>query len=131
MARSLRRLTPPWAVSLPAQVAAVAALRDPMYYAERYRETAILRAALAASLGARAPTMTVVERCASFLIGYLDPTGPNAAAICERCRAHDVFIRDAGTIIARFGDHALRIAVKDTTSNERIVRTIAAAVAQG
>lgn len=31
----LRKLTPPWAVSLPAQVAAVAALSDPGYYFQR------------------------------------------------------------------------------------------------
>jgi histidinol-phosphate/aromatic aminotransferase/cobyric acid decarboxylase-like protein len=30
-AAALRRWTPPWAVSLPAQLAAVAALRDPAY----------------------------------------------------------------------------------------------------
>ena len=36
---SLRPLTPPWAVSLPAQIAAVKALEDPGYYAAKYEET--------------------------------------------------------------------------------------------
>src|SRR5439155_18190815 len=40
---ALRAITPPWVISLPAQVAAVRALRDPGYYAVRYAETAALR----------------------------------------------------------------------------------------
>ena len=38
IAQRLREISPPWAVSLPAQVAAVRALEDPEYYAARYRE---------------------------------------------------------------------------------------------
>jgi histidinol-phosphate/aromatic aminotransferase/cobyric acid decarboxylase-like protein len=49
IARSLRRVTPPWAVSLPAQVAAIKALDDPDYYASRYRETHQLSEELARS----------------------------------------------------------------------------------
>jgi histidinol-phosphate/aromatic aminotransferase/cobyric acid decarboxylase-like protein len=48
--RDLRRFTPPWAVSLLGQVAAVEALHDPEYYAARYAETRTLREALAAEL---------------------------------------------------------------------------------
>jgi histidinol-phosphate/aromatic aminotransferase/cobyric acid decarboxylase-like protein len=36
-------ITPPWAVSLPGQVAAVKALGDSAYYQDRYRETRQLR----------------------------------------------------------------------------------------
>jgi len=36
---ALRAITPPWVVSLPAQLAAVRALQDPDYYAARYAET--------------------------------------------------------------------------------------------
>ena len=52
IARSLRRVTPPWAVSLPAQVAAIKALDDPDYYESRYRETHQLREEFAISLRA-------------------------------------------------------------------------------
>src|SRR5205085_4484533 len=48
----LRAITPPWVVSLPAQVAAVRALQDPSYYADRYRETAALRQELSLRLTA-------------------------------------------------------------------------------
>src|SRR5207237_7922333 len=43
----LRRVTPPWTVSLPAQVAAVAALDEAPYYAARWAETRRLRQELA------------------------------------------------------------------------------------
>src|SRR3954465_3465127 len=46
----LRAITPPWVVSLPAQVAAVKALGDPEYYAARYAETALLRQHLSEQL---------------------------------------------------------------------------------
>src|SRR5207253_3508256 len=38
----LRAITPPWVVSLPAQVAAVKALEDPQYYDAQYSETRAL-----------------------------------------------------------------------------------------
>ena len=49
MAR-LRPLTPPWAVGLAGQMAAVAALEDPEYYQGRYEETHLLREALTKEL---------------------------------------------------------------------------------
>src|SRR5207302_1441068 len=48
----LRSLTPPWAVSLPAQVAAVKALQYPSYYASRYLETSDLAGRLTDQLRA-------------------------------------------------------------------------------
>ena len=47
LVEDLRMFTPPWSVSLPAQIAAVKALQDLEYYAERYRETHQLRDDLA------------------------------------------------------------------------------------
>ena len=44
---ALRSISPPWAVSLPAQVAAIAALQDADYYAARWMETHQLRDSLA------------------------------------------------------------------------------------
>src|ERR1044071_8789664 len=64
----LRSLTPPWAVSLPAQVAAVKALRDPEYYALRYRETQTLRRELSLALGALG--WELVPGVAHFVFGH-------------------------------------------------------------
>lgn len=121
-ANLLREITPPWAVSLPAQVAAVNALGDPEYYAARYRETRLLREALAGAL--RALGIEVVPGAANFLLCHLPEQGPDAATVCRCCQTQAVFLRDASRISDRMGPHALRIAVKDRLSNLHIVETL-------
>lgn len=115
----LRAITPPWVVSLPAQVAAVEALGDPSYYAARYKETAVLRERLATAL--HALNLDVVPGVANFVLCHLPPAGPYAAAVVERCRAHGLFIRDTAQMGLRLGDRALRIAVKDEATTARMV----------
>jgi len=126
--RTLRRLTPPWAVSLLAQVAAVAALREPAYYAQRYQETGVLRKAMVSTLKRAVPTMDVLEGAANFVLCNLPQQGPDAATVCERCRTHDVFLRDIGTMSSLLGRHAVRIATKDANTNRRVVEALAEAI---
>jgi histidinol-phosphate/aromatic aminotransferase/cobyric acid decarboxylase-like protein len=121
-ANLLREITPPWAVSLPAQLAAVNALADPEYYAARYRETGVLRETLVGEL--RALGINVVPSVTNFLLCHLPESGPDAATVCQRCQTQDVFLRDASGIGERLGSHALRIAVKDRLSNARIIETL-------
>lgn len=118
----LRAITPPWVVSLPAQVAAVQALRDPAYYATRYMETAELRERLAAQV--RKLGWEVVPGIANFLLCHLPESGPDAAAVVRQCGQHGLFLRDTAVMGARLGTHALRIAVKDAASNRRMVAII-------
>ena len=125
LARELRTLTPPWAVSLPAQVAAVAALRDPSYYAQRYRETAALREELAEGLSRILPGAEILTGVANWVLCLLSPHGPDAAQICERCRTQGVFLRDSGATSTVLGRRALRVAVKDEAGNRRIVEILA------
>jgi histidinol-phosphate/aromatic aminotransferase/cobyric acid decarboxylase-like protein/GNAT superfamily N-acetyltransferase len=127
LAAELLAITPPWAVSLPAQVAAVAALADPRYYAARYLETHRLRVNLARDLHRAAP-MEIVPSVANFLLCHLPEDGPTAAEICERCRAQGLFLRNAGEMSRGLGAHALRIAVKDAETNRRIVEILSGAV---
>jgi histidinol-phosphate/aromatic aminotransferase/cobyric acid decarboxylase-like protein len=119
---ALRAITPPWVVSLPAQVAAVRALQDPAYYATRYAETHALRHELAAGLTALG--WEVLPGIANFLLCHLPPDGPGAAAVVQACRRHGVFLRDAASMSARLGTHAVRIAVKDAADNARVLRTL-------
>jgi histidinol-phosphate/aromatic aminotransferase/cobyric acid decarboxylase-like protein/GNAT superfamily N-acetyltransferase len=116
----LRAITPPWAVSLPAQVAAVAALQDGAYYAERYRETHVLRAELAAALDG----LEIIPGRANFLLCHLPEDGPTAAEVIARCRAENLFIRDASTMGASLGHHAIRIAVKDRETQRRMTEIL-------
>lgn len=120
----LRGFTPPWAVSLPAQVAAVAAIQDPAYYTVRYAETHRLREALADELS-RFDGWEVLPGIANFLLCHLPETGLTAAALVAQCRAQGLFLRDVSAMGRSFGDHALRIAVKDGETNQRIMGILA------
>ncbi|MFD6415892.1 aminotransferase class I/II-fold pyridoxal phosphate-dependent enzyme [Streptomyces sp. NPDC060194] len=130
VAAELRRWTPPWPVSLPAQLAAVAALRDPAYYADRRRQTHALRRALAADLAALpgAP-LAVEESVANWLTVTLPPTGPSAARLVAECRRHDVYLRDLSPLSSAYEGRTVRIAVRDAAGNARIAAAVRAALA--
>ncbi|MCZ6851724.1 MAG: aminotransferase class I/II-fold pyridoxal phosphate-dependent enzyme [Planctomycetota bacterium] len=119
----LRPLNPPWAVSLPGQVAAVMALQDPDYYARCYRQTHQLRAELRRGLLGECG-LDVVESVANFLLCHLPPDAPTAARVASACRRRDLFIRDVSNMGRCLGSRALRIAVKDRQTNRRIVTTL-------
>ena len=119
----LRAATPPWAVSLPAQIAAVKALEDPAYYAARYAETHALRARLAEgieSLGG----VEVVPGIANFLLCLLAPDRPTAETLLAACRERGLFLRNAALTAPLLGDRAVRIAVKDATTNRKMLAVI-------
>ncbi len=125
----LRAITPPWVIGLPAQVAAVNALLDEPYYLVRYAETHHLRERLARGL--RGLGMEVVPGIANFVLCHLPTTGPGAAEVVRRCRPKGLFIRDARLMGAQLGERALRIAVKDATTNEAMLKIIGGALESG
>jgi histidinol-phosphate/aromatic aminotransferase/cobyric acid decarboxylase-like protein len=119
---ALRAITPPWAVSLPSQVAAVEALRDHDYYAACYVATAALRESLTKALSALG--MDVVPGTANFALSHLPEAGPDARTVVERCRERALFIRDAAQMGTRLGSRALRIAVKSQATNARMIEIL-------
>ena len=123
----LRRRTPPWQVSLPAQLAAVAALRDPAYYRACWQRTHDLRHELAMSLG-KLDGIDVEEAVSNFLTIILPAGGPSAAELVRECRSHDVYLRDLSPMSPQYQGRAVRIAVKDANENERIAAACAAAL---
>ncbi|AJP04447.1 aminotransferase [Streptomyces cyaneogriseus subsp. noncyanogenus] len=129
-AAELRRWTPPWAVGLPAQLAAVAALRDPAYYAGVLRRTHELRRRLAADLAAVDTSVTVGESVANFLTLTLPPGGPSAAALTAQCRRHGVYLRDLSPLSTSYEGRTVRVAVRDTAENARIVHAYRAALGE-
>ena len=84
---SLSCLLPPWAVSLPAQVAAVAALKEDEYYTKQYRVTAELREHLVVELK---------TQCG--IISFLSATNCLLCRIARHC-AH------ANEIVRRTREH--------------------------
>ncbi|NUU21333.1 MAG: aminotransferase class I/II-fold pyridoxal phosphate-dependent enzyme, partial [Streptomycetaceae bacterium] len=126
----LRRWTPPWAVSLPAQIAAVTALRDPDYYAERWARTHVLRRELAAGLAELDGFDTVDEGVANYLSVTLPRGGASAADFVRACRSHDVYLRDLSPMSPAFEGRTERIAVRDTAENARVVETCRSVLAE-
>ncbi|WP_409467471.1 histidinol-phosphate aminotransferase family protein [Streptomyces sp. HC307] len=120
-ASQLRRWTPPWPVSLPAQLAAVEALRDPAYYSDCWRRTHALRRQLAADLAGLDKDVVVEEAVANFLTVTLPSGGPSAAQLVNECRRHDVYLRDLSPLSSEYQGRTVRIAVRDTAENARIV----------
>ncbi|MEI8344619.1 MAG: aminotransferase class I/II-fold pyridoxal phosphate-dependent enzyme [Candidatus Omnitrophota bacterium] len=119
----LKRISPPWAVSLPAQVAAVEALQDPGYYEKRYQETHVLRNELSQKLS-RELHLDVVPGIANFLLCHLPEHGLTADAIVTRCQRQNLFLRDAGSMGKNIGKYALRISVKDRKTNLRMIEIL-------
>jgi histidinol-phosphate/aromatic aminotransferase/cobyric acid decarboxylase-like protein len=120
-------ITPPWAVSLPAQVAAVKALGDSAYYQERYRETRKLRQQLTEGLRGIG-IHEIVPGQANFVMFHLEPDQPPAAAVLSEARRRGIFLRDASSMGCEVGQRALRLTVKDEEANKRILATLESAV---
>jgi histidinol-phosphate/aromatic aminotransferase/cobyric acid decarboxylase-like protein len=123
---ALRALTPPWVVSLPAQLAASLALQDGPYYAARYAETHALRKHLAGQL--QHLGWQVVAGTANFLLCHLPESGPSAEQLVQECRRHGLFLRNAVSMGSQLGARAIRMAVKDAATNDRMLRMINAAL---
>lgn len=120
---SLRSLTPPWAVSLPGQLAAIVALQDGAYYDEKYKETRLLRKKMRAELMA-AGMEEVIEGVANFLLCYIpDYAGP-VSGFVDACSSHNLYVRDVSAMGTTLGKGAVRIAVKDAKTNEKIVAVV-------
>ena len=119
----LAQLSPPWAVSLAGQLAAIEALNDEDYYQQKYQETHRLRAALTEQLG-QIPHLHVYPSTANFvLVELLDPR-LSAQGIVERLKRHGIFMRNADSMSPHFYDHFLRITIKERTQQDRMVATL-------
>ena len=70
----------------------------------------------------------MIDGVANFLLCHLPGDGPDAAAVTQACRRHNLFIRDVCGMGSRLGRHALRIAVKGAADNRRILRTLEGSV---
>ena len=116
---SLRPVTPPWAVGLPAQIAAVLALRNRSYYEARYEETRQLRSVLKESLENLG--LCVWPGAANFLLCRTLDGQMDAATLVARCRQHGLFLRNVSSMTSRPDASLFRIAVKDARTNARMV----------
>jgi len=119
----LRGLTPPWSVSLPAQIAATHALYSPSYYDARYKETHRLRAQLVQGLK-HMGIKEIIPGIANFILFHLPDTTLDGNTLISHCRDQGLFIRDASEMGFGMGSRAIRIAVKDEATNRRMIQIL-------
>lgn len=114
--------SPPWAVSLPAQIATIAALQDDHYYSEKYRETREYREILAADL--RQTGFRVHSAVANFLLIEIPADAGIASGFILKCRKFGLYLRDISSMGRNVHKNMIRIAVKDHATNKRAIAII-------
>jgi len=125
---TLRRYIPPWAVSLPGQLAAVAALRNEAYYAAQYDIIHQQRAAMQTTLEGLG--FRVFSGVANYLLTYLPPaSGFTSLRFIEACRAEGLFVRDAQNMGVMLPNNAVRFAVRSPEENKTMLSIVDAVLA--
>ena len=119
----LRVLTPPWSVSLPAQIAAAYALKSDDYYNMRFRETHKLRAGLISGLQ-KLGISEIIPGYANFVMFHLPVEYDSADSVVKTCRTHGLYLRDVSGMGSTLGDNAIRMAVKDASTNQRMLEIL-------
>jgi len=125
----LRVLTPPWSVSLPAQIAATRALQADDYYSMRYRQTHEFREELVNGLR-RLGIAEIVPGIANFVMFHLPSKTVTTTHIVMECRKRGLFLRDVSGMGSTPGEYAIRIAVKDGEINQRMLKILEDVFAQ-
>jgi cobyric acid synthase CobQ/L-threonine-O-3-phosphate decarboxylase len=122
----LLELQPPWSVNTLAQAVSTAALRDHEYVRRTREYVTREREKLFTELGPL-PGVTVYPGQANFLLARLDRAGMDAEALAERLLSRGIAIRTCASfqgLDARY----FRVAVRTAEENERLVRTLRAAL---
>lgn len=125
----LRRFIPPWAVSLPGQLAAIAALKNPTYYNQQY--TIIHEQRMRLSQELQQQNFSVLPGVANFILTFLpENTHHTSSSFIEACKEKGVFIRDAQNMGVSLGNNSVRFAIRSSEENERILECVKQVLAQ-
>jgi len=111
---------PPWSVSLVAQIAAVEALKDPIYYEKKYKETHKLRQSMISEI-TKIPSVKVYGSITNFFLIELLDKKLKAESIVQKLRKQKIYLRDCTTMSTQFNNNFIRVAVKDKKTNKIIV----------
>ena len=121
--KHLSAFAPPWSVSLPAQLAAIIALEDDSYYNKKYQETHVLREELMAGLK-EIGFDPIIPGIANFLLCYLPYNSMEVHHFIKGCKDKGLFLRDVSNMGTTIGNGAIRIAVKDRSTNTKMLKII-------
>ena len=118
----LRVITPPWSLSLPAQLAVTEALKDTDYYDDRYAQTRSLRRQL--SIDLEASGFSVMDSVANFVFVDYSQRLPAVDELLTLCQNQRLLLRNVRSMGTTTSNHCFRVAVKDATKNRRIVEIL-------
>ncbi|MBR50821.1 MAG: hypothetical protein CMA83_04560, partial [Euryarchaeota archaeon] len=122
-ANYLRKFIPPWAVSLPAQIAAIESLNHPEYFKEQYgkiHKNRELFSKQLSNLGFR-----VYPGVANYILTELPEEYPkNSSSFVSKCREKGVFVRDAENMGITLNSRFIRFAVRSEEENETIIQCL-------
>ncbi len=102
---------------------AIAALKDIGYYKEKYAETHVLRNKLRQKLYDLGVT-EVVDGISNFLLFYLPDHFPPKDIFLDRCKKQNLFLRDVQNMGENLGNNAIRMAIKDESTNGKMIGII-------
>ena len=118
--RPLKRITPPWVISLPAQIAATYALKQEDYYLKKYQETHELRDKLELQLK-QIGIDEIIPGIANFIMFHVGNDKFSASRIVNECKLKKLYLRDLSGMGTSFEDDAIRMAVKDLNTNNKMI----------
>ena len=116
----LKRITPPWVISLPAQIAATTALKQEDYYIKKYQETHELRDKLELQLK-QIGIDEIIPGIANFIMFHVSNDKFSASRIVNECKLKKLYLRDLSGMGTSFEDDAIRMAVKDLNTNNKMI----------
>lgn len=128
LANRLKLITPPWSLSLPAQLLLIEALKDLEYYRERYAETSELRGILSRNLFELG--LTPRASVANFLLVDYPAKLPSASELLEQCAEKGLLLRNVQSMGQMTSSHSFRIAVKSESTNLRAVDILKASISE-
>lgn len=121
--------TPPWAVSTPAQVAAIEALKDQEYYTNRYAQTKQLTQTLVKQLR-QIKEVKTYDTNANYVLIEIIKSNLSAEQVVHTLAQKNVFVRNCDSMSAQFKNRFIRIAVQDAKANEMIIEALKLALAK-
>jgi histidinol-phosphate/aromatic aminotransferase/cobyric acid decarboxylase-like protein len=119
----LKQITPPWVISLPAQIAATYALKQEDYYIKKYQETHELRDKLELQLK-QIGIDEIIPGIANFIMFHVDNDKFSASRIVNECKLKKLYLRDLSGMGKSFEDDAIRMAVKDLNTNNKMIEIL-------
>jgi histidinol-phosphate/aromatic aminotransferase/cobyric acid decarboxylase-like protein len=129
VARRFQLETPPYIVSTPGQMAAIAAFEAEDYYLDRVKQTHQLRESFAANLS-KIPGLRVIPSNINCMLLDLKQTGWKAAEFWEELQGRKLLCRDIGHQGLKETDRYVRVAVLNGEDNAKMTAIISEVVMQ-